>query len=404
MSYLLKARHLVKKYIFLLFDLLIICIPIPRRDFAATVIRLDAIGDFLIWLQFGAKEINEYLNDNFAGRTLLICNDVNLEIAKQIGYWDEIFPINIIKIKRNLLYRLKTLLSLKRFNFQIAIQPRHAREMILDDSVIRICNAKHKLVSQFSSYNISELEGKIGNLFASQLIEINKKAIKHEIDYSQEITFNITNKKVSKTNLAIFLSSKNLSPNNIIQVESYDLIIHPTSGWHGRNWPHFNFSEFISKIQDNWPNLKIGFLGSSNDHAVMLSINSLLKEKHYPEVKIIYSQDLIHSLQLIKAAKIFIGNESGLAHAGIALNTPTICFLGGGHYNWFAPYPEEYHDKRTIFLSTKMDCFNCNWNCIYEIKKNNSAKCIENISVTSAYHAFYELYENTKKNDKKRIS
>ena len=128
----------------------------------------------------------------------------------------------------------------------------------------------------------------------------------------------------------------------------------------------------------------------------------MLKEKHHPEVKIIDSQDFMHSLLLIKAAKIFIGNESGLVHAGIALNTPTICFLGGGHYNWFAPYPNEYHDKRAIFLATRMDCFNCNWNCIYKIKENNSAKCIENISVTSAYNAFYKLLENTDKNDKRR--
>ena len=70
---------------------------------------------------------------------------------------------------------------------------------------------------------------------------------------------------------------------------------------------------------------------------------------------------------------LFIGMESSGLHLAIMGRIPTIGIVGGGHYGRFVPWVGV--SAHQIFLTSKMECFNCNWNC-----RTNKFECIQNVS------------------------
>ena len=63
---------------------------------------------------------------------------------------------------------------------------------------------------------------------------------------------------------------------------------------------------------------------------------------------------------LVKYAKLFIGQDSGLTHIAFKLGVPLIAIIGGGEFGRFFPYRES---EKVRFLYSKMDCFLCHWEC-----------------------------------------
>jgi ADP-heptose:LPS heptosyltransferase len=90
-----------------------------------------------------------------------------------------------------------------------------------------------------------------------------------------------------------------------------------------------------------------------------------------------------------------VSNETGAAHLAAAVETPVVCLLGGGHYGRFVPYPEEYRAKAPAPLPVvhTMDCFGCDWRCIYPVAKGKPTPCIERISVDAVWGAIERLIE-----------
>ena len=79
---------------------------------------------------------------------------------------------------------------------------------------------------------------------------------------------------------------------------------------------------------------------------------------------------------VIRKSKLFIGNDSGLTHIALKLNVPIIAIIGGGNYGKFFPYNEENPD--VVYLFDKMDCFGCEWKCIYKERF-----CLTNVKMST---------------------
>ena len=86
---------------------------------------------------------------------------------------------------------------------------------------------------------------------------------------------------------------------------------------------------------------------------------------------------------MVSDAKFLIGNETSAIHIAAAVRTPSVCILGGGHFGRFIPYKLEKEPDGPLPIPVyyKMTCFNCNWNCIYPIKKGEPTPCIKDITV-----------------------
>ena len=65
-------------------------------------------------------------------------------------------------------------------------------------------------------------------------------------------------------------------------------------------------------------------------------------------------------------------------HIAISLGIPTVTILGGGHFERFMPYGDY---EKNEFVYKKMDCFKCNWKCIFNLNVNDKPPCIKNIKL-----------------------
>lgn len=144
-----------------------------------------------------------------------------------------------------------------------------------------------------------------------------------------------------------------------------------------RGWGINNFKELCIELTKSF---KVVLLGSENDKEILDGISStnnkitntagLLKLYEVPSV--------------ISKSKLFIGNDSGLTHIALKLDVPIIAIIGGGNYGKFFPYNEEY--PKVIYLYDKMDCFGCEWKCIYKERF-----CLTNVKMSTILDSVKKL-------------
>jgi ADP-heptose:LPS heptosyltransferase len=84
--------------------------------------------------------------------------------------------------------------------------------------------------------------------------------------------------------------------------------------------------------------------------------------------------------------KLFIGLDSGISHMALKAGAKSIILVGGGTYGMYFP---KLNDKKTVYLSKELSCFQCNWNCIYDRNL-----CLSDISVEEVMKHIEVIYEN----------
>ncbi len=73
-------------------------------------------------------------------------------------------------------------------------------------------------------------------------------------------------------------------------------------------------------------------------------------------------------IKLISGAALMLSGDTGPAHLALALDVPTAVILGGGHYQYYFPYPENIAPPLPplVYITKSMDCFGCDWECSKE--------------------------------------
>ena len=87
-----------------------------------------------------------------------------------------------------------------------------------------------------------------------------------------------------------------------------------------------------------------------------------LVEAGLPQAQIVETQSIASLISEITSAAVIIATESAPAHIAAALDRPLLALIGGGHYGLFAPWKRS---GRQVWVAHKMDCYHCNWHCVY---------------------------------------
>ena len=93
--------------------------------------------------------------------------------------------------------------------------------------------------------------------------------------------------------------------------------------------------------------------------------------------------NLAELAELLRSAELLISNETSAVHIAVAVSTPSVCVLGGGHYGRFMPYPSDIAGGMSVVAIHKMPCFNCNWHCTQPHSAGGPVPCISNVTVQS---------------------
>lgn len=339
------------------------------------IFRYDEIGDWLLWLNAASTIREHYPKEKY--RIILFCKPANLELSRSCPFWDEVIPFCITSYKSRLLYRLKLIWKLLKVD--IIINPVLNRTITVDQ-LIGYSGAKERIGVDVSTDQIfyrTESERSYGNSFYTKLYSLDLK--QHMLDINADFALGISGKECNHSpNSLEFL--KIVHP----EFRNYILIV-PGAGSPKRCWQPDKFSEIMNRILSIQPESKVVMSGTFDDIERSTTISRSID---YDEkiINLCGKTNLLELCGLISNASLIITNESGALHLAACYKTPSVCILGGGHFNLFHPYPKELSETiNSKAVYSKMPCFNCNWHCFQNPYIIEPYPCISRISVESVW-------------------
>lgn len=339
------------------------------------IIRLDAIGDFILWLDSAQYFREIYPNK----KIILLGNQVWTDLAKKLPYWDEVWELDRRKFYRNLPYRIQLLKKIRKVGFDVVVQPTYSREFLYGDAIVRISGARKKIGSVGDCSNILPAEKKISDWFYTQLIPANPKPL---MELKRNTEF------VSGLGCEFQSALPDMMPviqgiKNPVANDSSYFVLFPGASWTGKQWPVEKFSGFASLVFYE-TGMSAVICGGGAERQLG---EDLFASMVIPAVNMVGETSLVELAAIIKGAQFLLSSDTSAVHIAAAVATPVFCLLGGGHYGRFMPYDLDTKTKKPlpIAITHQMDCFNCNWRCQYFVEDGNPVPCIEKISVEEVF-------------------
>lgn len=363
----------------LVLDLLFILLSSSKNQKKGLLlIRLDAIGDFIIWLD-SAKEYRTLYPEE---KITLISNNIWLALAKEFYYWDEVIGLDREKFFGNLFYRYTMLARIRNAGYKIAISTAYSRELHYGDALIHTCGSIERIGHQGDLSNMSEWGKRISDRWYTRLVPSSSSPIFESIRNAEFIRA-LGNKdfQCSIANITV-----NSSDNETLRAlpDKY-IVLFPGAGAPYRQWETDKFALVADMIYEEF-NLPGVICGSLQDKGLSDIIITKSKASLIDIAGMSSLSDLIH---VIRNADLVIGNETSAIHIAPSVNTPSVCILGGGNFGRFMPYKIE--SGSNLCLPTpvfhKMDCFGCRWRkpCMSRFDKRSVVPCISKITVNSVW-------------------
>ncbi len=347
---------------------------IPRKkeisDNTIAFVKMDAIGDFIIYISS-----NNLIPKKYQGmRTILICNELVEELAKSLNIFDEIIAINLKNFRFNLPYRKKIIQKVISYKIKIILQPTYSRSFSMGDSIIRASKSEVSYGFDGDFINQSKYLKVISDNWYTNLL-LGEKIIKMEKERNQEFFEKISNQKLNFKNYNPFLTDQKFkfSPR-----QNY-IVISPIASSKTKSWSIDNFNNLINQLIDEH-NIKIIICGTSSEETL---IQKLVKNLNSKLIEIRVGKTLLEFIGLIKGAKLLIGNDSSSVHIACMVGTQSICIYGGLLYGRFLPYPKDTENAPILVLNR--NCKKNNWSC------SNKHNCLDQISVDDVLNTINKI-------------
>jgi len=320
----------------------------PRNN-TFTIVRLDAIGDFIIYISSANLIPEKYIGM----KKILICNQAVFELANSLKIFDEIIGINLPKFKKNLIYRFQIIKKIMATKSKIAIQPTFSRHFSTGDAIIRVSGANMKIGFDGDYTNQSKFFKLISDKWYSKLIR-SDKLIKMERDRNHEFLEKISNKKVK---FKEYILPKLVDLNSKIFPPKRYIVICPGASSEDKCWPKERYKKLVKEIMNNFE-IKIIICGSKKEKGL---IKDIMLDFESDFLKDIYGKSLLEFIEILRNALFIIGNDSSSVHIASLVKTKSICIYGGKLYKRFIPYPKD--QKYAPIPVFDIECKKNNWSC-----------------------------------------
>ena len=353
----------------------------PAHSNGIGLIRIDSIGDFILWLDAAKEFRNLYPN----AKITLIANHVWSDLAMLLPYWDDVIPVDRKKFTRNFLYRFKTLRQIRQIGFELAIQPTFSREYLRGDSLIRASRASSRIGSKGDLSNITVWQKNISDKWYSQLIPAAAEPLM-ELQRNAEFMRGLGLRNFT-AGIPSLPSLADL-PEKLMIEQPY-FIIFPGASFSGRQWPVAQFGRFLSELTaaQGW---RAVLCGSREEHSLCAQF---IQTSGIEATNLAGKTSLSELVEVIRRAKLLVGNETSAVHIAAAVGTPSVCILGGGHYGRFMPYVVNCANQPIpVPVVHRMNCFGCNWQCTQPHDKDVAMPCISAITIDQVIEAIERIF------------
>jgi ADP-heptose:LPS heptosyltransferase len=347
------------------------------------IIKLEVLGDFLIFLPslFSYREIYGAYQI-----FLLVDSEPNRRIAeryKKIGLINEIVFINSRKFATNFFYRLKIAWVLRRLNFQKTIYQVYYRRY-LGDFLVRSSDAPERI--GFTGHEFDRLDKHIFDHYYTKLIPVSAQ-INTEFERNKYFLKQLGAKTENHQPTFPLEENDLRAADELLKkngVAGKFAIIFPGAGLVFKQWPTERFAAVCDYLVDQ--KIQPVICGSKNE--IALAEEVIKRQKSSMKASNLAGQTDIFSLAgLLKKSLFYFGNDTGVAHLSVAVQTPAIVIMGGGAFGEFFPYGDL--NKNRIIFQKDMPCKNDSWKCVKD--PNLPAPCIEAVTVDQAVNEIKDL-------------
>jgi ADP-heptose:LPS heptosyltransferase len=360
-----------------------------RHSERVLVIRVDAIGDFVLWLDAAKATVKHYRGQG-KGVTL-VANAAWAAWAEELKVFDEVLFLEKGAFDKNLLYRYRFERRVRALGCSIAVQPTYTREWLFGDALVRTCGATERIGSTGCSSTIPSWQLRISDRWYTRLIPADPSPCM-ELVRNAEFVRGLGDARFRAK--VVDLRGRDLNEVDksfvaAIPAHRDYYVLFPGAGWEGRQW---TLSNFVAVAE--WLHERTGWhgviCGGQADRGVA---ETICRQCSAPLLNWVGCTDLPQMVNILSGSQFLLTNETSATHIAAAVGIPTVCVLGGGHYGRFMPYKVEERDDRSLPIAVvhPMPCFDCNWQCIYERPSGGPVPCIEQITVAEVSHAISQL-------------
>ena len=297
------------------------------------IIKIDAIGDFLIWLD-SAKE---YRNLYPGKKLTLMCNSACMDIAKHTGYFDDYILCNIRKFEADNKYRKELLVSLKDKHFDVMILTAYSRTIHMD-MISATISAKEKygFVCDESKTNLSRYITTAGT--KKKLDSIYTKLIPASESWLMEVERNaelIRGLGIKDFKSAMPVLKPYEASEEVIPKGNY-YVIFPGASTPKKMWPISKFAQIADYVFEKTG--YVGYVCGSKEEKYLYDGICSSKKAETLVYDYLGKTTLLELAEVIRNAKFVISNDTSGIHFAAVTNTPSVCILGEYNYGRFLPY------------------------------------------------------------------
>jgi len=155
-------------------------------------------------------------------------------------------------------------------------------------------------------------------------------------------------------------------------------LLHPSTAFFTKQWPIENFARTAEYLAEK--GLHTVAIASKNERKVL---EDLKRESMVP-ITTFDDLTLPEITALASKAKLFVGNDSGIAHIAAAVQTPTVVIFGSSNRNHWRPWT----DAPNEIVFEEFPCQPCPG---YECKEFGEPKCILSVRPGAVFTAIESI-------------
>lgn len=364
---------------FRLFDLIARYLPVfkPRRGML--VVRMDGIGDMVLF-----RSSLEHYADVFgldkSDITVVGCESWAAITADVFADY-RIMCINEHSFARRPFYRFWISLKVRALNPAISVCDSYLRRAMMADSLVWVSGAPRAIMSLpfIGERNRAEYLYYLSQ--AAQVVPTGDYPT-HEVVRHYNFLSAIAGHPI-KPEPPHITWRDTLPLARFIPPKVPYAVLNPGSNEYGRRWPLAKYQQLATALVKR--GLHVIFVGGGGERP------GAINTRDGRIIDLIGRTDLPQLLDLMNHARLVVSNDTGPAHLSIALGTPSVVVIGGGHFGSFVPYPEGVRPAHARFVYHKMDCYHCFWNCPKRASKFEVFPCVEAVSIDQVLDVSHEL-------------
>lgn len=359
------------------------------------LLRLDAIGDFVIWLD----SAQEYRKLFPKARIVLICNKCNEIIAEKLNMFDEVISVSMNRFSVEDAYKKEIEKGFKSLYFKTLIQSAYSRTIEMDILAAMIpADEKIAMEADESKNNLSRFivrksTKKMADAVYSRLIVSDNK---------QRMELNRNADFVRRLGRADFKAGIFHLPVMEDQVElpkgEYFLVF-PGASSQKKRWAIDNFAYIIRDVLEKTEYYGL-VCGDNNEKDIAREV---IKKSGADKAERLINKagktTLLELIEYIRNAAFVIANDTGGVHFAVATETPCVCIAGEQNKGRFLPYlPEKKENNKCfpIICSAGMKCAGCtytkrDWRCLWNIVKKKHFLCVEKVEIAVVERAIQSI-------------